>query len=718
LQIVKRYGTHLHGSSRDVLNSHKGDDVENKGSVLIIDDEQAILGILVEYFSERGYEVASAENGNRALEAIEERCFDVALVDLKLPDSDGISLIESFKTSCPAMKCVVMTAFASLESTIEALRLNAFDYVLKPFDLVKIGEVVDAAYNDSLKEDEGLDSSQELEDAKKQLDDTREDFHQKISQANEKLAKASESIDRHVMRLKMLYQMGRDISTSEDWSDSLDRFLMALSNYLEAEGTGLLLFSDFGRILKVRTAYQIERQLLDSAVNTLLGIHSRDLCPSEVFPLDICDEGEIITCLAMKKPWKHTAVPLIYKGRWLGFLLLRKHYKTRRAYLSDYHFIHTLQTILTEEVANAVNISRLRNLKNFNETLLDNINSGVISTDNAGLIVFMNGRATEMLGEVGGVYFQFNDLFVNPFGSGGLFEYLVSQEGKNMSIEGMLRLPDGGTVPIRLNTTLVDIDEYHGKTIVAIFDDLTRQKAMEEELRRADRLRSLGELSAGVAHEIRNPLTGIATTAQVLKEKLEDEPEKVEYINVILGEIKRLDDIIKNLLTFARPLVPEPSDFHISKVLEEAMTLMSEKASASKVHLSMQSELRDDQCLVDGDQMKQVALNLIKNGIEACRDGGEIVVLLKEAKDPKNILIEFSDTGEGIQPDAADRLYNPFFTTRPEGTGLGLSITRKIIEGHGGNIYYESVPGEGTRFFVEFPRRVAAAHKMEESKTY
>jgi signal transduction histidine kinase/DNA-binding response OmpR family regulator len=691
--------------------------VDTKGSILVIDDEHTILGILDEYLTERGYEIVTAGTGAQALEAIEQRGFDVALVDLKLPDQDGIALIESFKKTCPDMKCVVMTAFASLESTIEALRLNAFDYILKPFDLIKIGEVVDAAYNDSLLNDRSGDKFQELEDNKKLLEESKEDLQLKILKANEKLVKASESIDRHVMRLKMLYQMGRDISTNEDWSDSLDRFLMALSNYLETDGTGLLLFSDFGRMLKVRTAYHIEEELIDSAAKMLLGVHSRDLCPSEVFHLESCEKGEVTTCLAMKEPWEHTVIPLLYKGRWLGFLLLKKMYGSRRAYLNDYHFIHTIQTILTEEVANAVNISRLRNLKNFNETLLDNINSGVISTDNIGLIVFMNGRAHEMLGEVGGVYFQFNDLFANPFGSGGLFDHLILQDQRNMSIEGTLRVPDGGSVPVRLNTTVVDIDEYHGKTVVAIFDDLTEQKAMEEELRRADRLRSLGELSAGVAHEIRNPLTGIATTAQVLKEKLENEPEKAEYITVILDEIKRLDDIIKNLLTFARPIVPEPAEFRIGKVLEESIALMKEKASERDVDLKLQVEVEDDTCLVDGDQMKQVALNLIMNGIEACDQGGEILILIKEAGERENILVEFSDTGEGIQPDAADKLYNPFFTTRAEGTGLGLSITRKIIESHGGHIRHESTQGEGTRFYVEFPRRVAAAGRLEETKT-
>ena len=691
--------------------------MSKKGSILVVDDEQSILGILEQYLSERGYEVVTAENGSSALERCSSREFDIALIDLKLPDQNGLELMSLIKERQPGVHCIVMTAFASLESTIEALRLNAFDYVLKPFDLVKIGEIVEAAYSNLTIADEKAQKIRSLEEENKQLEESREDLHKRIVDTNEELAVASESIKKHVTRLKMLYQMGRDISANEDWGDSLDRFLMALCKYIEAEGAGLLLFSHYGRVLKVRTSYQLEDEELKNAVTILLDAHGRDCCSTEVFHLESCETGEATACLAMKNPWDRTVIPLIYKGRWLGFLLVKKNYATRRSYLNDYHFVSTIQTILTEEVANAVNISRLRNLKNFNETVLENINSGVLSTDNNGGVVFLNGRALEMLGETAGMNLRFDELFSNTISQGSLFEHLVESEGRSMSFEETLTLPDGGSIPVRLNTTVVEIDEYHGKTVVAVFEDLTEQKAMEEELRRADRLRSLGELSAGVAHEIRNPLTGIATTAQVLREKLAGRDAEIEYIDVILQEIRRLDDIINNLLIFARPLTPEPSELKLAAVLQEALQLVEEEAAGKSVSLELENALDEDTCQLDGDQIKQVVLNLLLNALQACRDGGNVVLSLHESSRPGVIVIECSDTGEGITPEAADKLYNPFFTTRAEGTGLGLSISRKIIESHHGSIRHESEPGRGTRFFIELPRRVTTPIGTVEEST-
>lgn len=697
-------------------HGNKGDVVATKGSVLIVDDEESILGVLEQYLAERGYEVVTAGNGSSALEHCSARQFDIALLDLKLPDQNGLDLMALIKERQPGIHCIIMTAFASLESTIEALRMNAFDYVLKPFDLVKIGEIVEAAYNNLVVDEEKVRAIRALEETNKQLEESREDLHKRIVDTNEELAEASESIKRHVTRLKMLYQMGRDISANEDWGDSLDRFLMALCKYLEADGAGLLLFSHYGRILKVRTSYQLDEAALKESVGILLDAHGKDNCSTEVFHLESCADGQATTCLAMKKPWDQTTIPLIYKGRWLGFLLLKKMYSTRRAYLNDYHFVNTIQTILTEEVANAVNISRLRNLKNFNETVLENINSGVLTTDNNGGVVFLNGRALEITGDTAGMNLRFDELFTNPLSEGSLFEYLVEDELKSRAFDSVMSLPDGGKIPVRINTTVVEIDDYHGRTIVAVFEDLTEQRKMEEELRRADRLRSLGELSAGVAHEIRNPLTGIATTAQVLREKLSGRDDEIKYIDVILQEIKRLDDIINNLLIFARPMTPDPSELSIINILNEALKLVEEEAEQKNVSIRLEGELESDICMLDGDQIKQVALNLLLNGIQACGEGGEMIVSVREKESTSGLEIEFADTGEGITPEAADKLYNPFFTTRSEGTGLGLSISRRIVESHNGSIRHESEQGKGARFIVELPRRIdTPVGKIEES---
>ncbi|MBN2069874.1 MAG: response regulator [Candidatus Krumholzibacteriota bacterium] len=679
-----------------------------KGTVLIVDDEKSVLEILEQFLTERGYETFSAGSGAEALELLSEKGFDVALIDLKLPDLDGLELIARIKKDHFETRCIIMTGFASLDSTIEALRLNTFDYLLKPFDLVKIAEVVDAAYGNLLMIRENASIIKKLETANKKLEESKSELGKRILRTNEELAEANEALKKHVTRLKMIYQMGRDISSNEDWSDSLDRFLMALCRYLDAEGTALLMFSNSGKTLKVRTSYGIETDLLSEVEGVLLDAQDRDMIQPEIFSLDGCREGNVTTCLGMRSPWNDTVVPLIYKGRWVGFLLIKKAYATRQAYLNDYHFINTIQTILSEEVANAITISRLRDLTHFNETILDNINSGVIKTDKTGKVVFKNARAKELMGKIRDKECCFDDLFRNPFGSESLFEYLVKDDNKSSSMEAHFQIEGREPVPVRLNSTKV-IDDYHGTAIVSVFEDLTVQKLMEEELRRSDRLRSLGELSAGVAHEIRNPLTGIATTAQVLKEQLQGETSKIKYLTVILDEIKRLDDIIKNLLHFARPDIPRPAEQSICDLVDDAMMLVSDQAKERRVETRFERGLDDDICFIDANQIKQVMLNIMMNGIQACGEGGYLTVSLKESDDPVFIRMEISDSGKGIPEDIADKLYNPFFTTRSEGTGLGLAISRKIIESHGGRIFHQNGEETGTVFIVEIPRRLMSA---------
>ena len=680
-------------------------------SVLVVDDEQAIREILKQFISQRGYRVTTAASAKDALALIAGEPFDVALIDLKLPDRAGLDLVEPLARANPHAKCIIMTAFASLESTIDALRLNAFDYITKPFDLLKIGEVVDAAADQARATADNDAAIEELSRANRTLEDSAKALENKLLVINDELSQTNDSLKRYVTRLRVLYQMGRDISSNENWSDALDRFLMALCKYLEAEGAGLLLFSNNEQLLKIRTAYQLEGPFLEGALRRLAEAQEKDTLPSEMFNLDSRPKGRMKTCLEMTARWGHTVVPLLYKGRWLGFLLIRKTYRSRRSYFNDYHFINTIQTILTEEVANAVNISRLRNLKDFNETILENISSGVLTTDHEGTVTYLNGRARELIGERAEAELVFDELFSNPFGSGGLFDYLISRSGERSSLECALCGKEGDRVTVRLNARTVRLDDHHGNAAVVIFEDLSAQKEMEEELRRADRLRSLGELSAGVAHEIRNPLTGIATTAQVLYEKLGDDADRRRYVKVILDEIARLDDIIKNLLNFARPVSPRPKDISLPRLIEEALALVSDTAAEKGVRLRFENLLRDDRCMLDGDQIKQVILNIALNGIEASDAGGVVSVFAREAANAAFIEIELADTGAGIPGDIADRLYNPFFTTKPEGTGMGLSISRKIAESHGGRIYHRSAAGKGTSFFIELPRKTLAAAK-------
>jgi two-component system sensor histidine kinase HydH len=253
-------------------------------------------------------------------------------------------------------------------------------------------------------------------------------------------------------------------------------------------------------------------------------------------------------------------------------------------------------------------------------------------------------------------------------------------------------------------------DNLNGTVLVAIFEDLSEQKRLEREVRRHDRLRVLGQLSAGVAHEIRNPLTGIATSVEVLGTKLDPNDEKRRYIRVVLDEIKRLDEIIRNLLTFARPARPEMGEMALGEIPQRVMSLLGEQARKKGVEVSVDDQLEDDRCHADADQLTQVLLNIVLNSIQASRKGDSVRIVL-ENDHGGYARIDVVDSGVGVPEEVRSTMFDPFVTTKTHGTGLGLAISQQIIEEHRGEIACEFLE-KGTKFTIKLPvtnRTVPAA---------
>jgi signal transduction histidine kinase len=248
-----------------------------------------------------------------------------------------------------------------------------------------------------------------------------------------------------------------------------------------------------------------------------------------------------------------------------------------------------------------------------------------------------------------------------------------------------------------------------GTEILALFFDLSRRKEVEAEVRRAERLAALGRLSAGVAHEIRNPLAGIRTTAELLKTRLPDGDERVRFTEVILEETHRLDRIVGSLLQFAKPAEPKLEPIDLGALLDRAVQLASGKASEHRVSIRRSSPRSGPIPLADRDQILQVLLNLILNAIEATPAGGEVRVgATGPAGRAGTVTIRVEDGGDGVPASIRERIFDPFFTTKPGGTGLGLSISEHIVRRHGGTIRMEKPAGAAHATIVSFAGRTPA----------
>jgi signal transduction histidine kinase len=236
-----------------------------------------------------------------------------------------------------------------------------------------------------------------------------------------------------------------------------------------------------------------------------------------------------------------------------------------------------------------------------------------------------------------------------------------------------------------------------------LYDDLKKSKSY---IRRADRLASLGTLTAGLAHEIRNPLVAIKTFTQLLPERIDDEEFRNHFLNIASGEVDRISALVTELLEFARPSEPKFDLEDINGILDGMILLVSTETKSKHIDILKDCASDVSPITIDREQMKQVFLNMLLNAIEATPEKGKIYVKTRSYTKPEGepyIQIEFTDTGCGIRPEYLEEIFTPFFTTKEKGSGLGLSISNQIVQDHKGYIDVESQLNKGTSFFINLP---------------
>ena len=233
--------------------------------------------------------------------------------------------------------------------------------------------------------------------------------------------------------------------------------------------------------------------------------------------------------------------------------------------------------------------------------------------------------------------------------------------------------------------------------------DITEARKMEQRLQQSERLKALGTLAAGIAHEIRNPLATINFNSQMLMRELALDGAQHQMFEDIAQEIKKIDRIVQQVLHFARPKEPQFLPNRINEVVRYCNDLA--KVSLRKANVEVTLDLKRELPLLvmDFNQISQVVMNLFINSIEAMSNGGKIAVTTRHLEDARAIVLEMRDTGPGILEEDKSRIFDPFFTRKPEGTGLGLSIVRQILERHGADIEVSGAAGEGAIFRITFP---------------
>jgi two-component system sensor histidine kinase PilS (NtrC family) len=356
--------------------------------------------------------------------------------------------------------------------------------------------------------------------------------------------------------------------------------------------------------------------------------------------------------------------------------------------------------------------SKLEQLRIDTDKILEHMSSGVLVADSAGAILTANPAAGQILrvdrDDImgSGVEAAFGSQM--PEFAREVMGALGGGQGK-LRHEITVKRSDGTMVPLGLSTSILKDEAEGTRGVIAVFQDLTDVREMEEHVRRADRLAAIGELSAGIAHEIRNPLASISGSIEVLYNELDLDGDDKRLMELVMKESDRLNKIITDFLEFARLKPPHPRGVSLAKCLEEVrMLLANNPAAKPRVEIVMRHADGEIVVEFDEEQMKQVMLNLAINGCEAMKGSGKLVVETRRTDGAAKIV--FVDEGPGICGEARVRLFEPFFTTKEGGTGLGLAIANRIVEAHGGRIEARNRTEGGAEFSVVVPVR-APAHR-------
>jgi len=371
---------------------------------------------------------------------------------------------------------------------------------------------------------------------------------------------------------------------------------------------------------------------------------------------------------------------------------------------SEHARLESVAFALAPMVENTRLVHELARSRQLLGDVLDSIPSGLVAVGLAGEALSLNRTGQDLLAltEEAAIGLPVAELIGEE--AEGLIRDTLATGQPVVRRETILRAPSGNVLTVRMTTSRLRDESGRAYGAIATFLDLTPLKAAEERARQLDQLAALGRFTSSVAHEIRNPLTGIGMGVRRLARAVAGRPDEAENVEFVVGEIRRLDRIVQDLFDITHPrkldLAPRPLEDTLRRAEQSVAAVLEERS----VRLVREVAAGLPAVPHDQDQMQQVFINLLKNAAEASAPGGCVTVRMAALPAPgRGITAVVSDDGCGMDAETQKTLFEPFFTTKPKGTGLGLYITHEIVKRHGGSLAVASEPGRGATFSVELP---------------
>jgi signal transduction histidine kinase len=587
-----------------------------------------------------------------------------------------------------------------------------------------------------------------LRNLRRQLEGQTERTAREMLQAQESLEAANQQLTEAMAELSLLYRFGRELSNAGNWDAVLREILQSLAGFIGAEGSALILRSAAGGLYSPRQTWRWEESAWDKVLVKLQdqvdASVARNILAPGVFGID--PDGTP----GQKQGRRVIALPLEHQEIRLGYLLLLLGSDASRQAVTQRFmpFLQAVQVVLSEEVAGAQMLDRIRDIGVFNTRVLETVNSCIWVIAQDGRTVYCNRAGQELLtgtdarswvpeeflfqigrGQVGKPedpeLTRFPELFLEGLLkldelAGPLLKRLLGRDHDTFRGEGQISRSDGTGIPVLVQTSVMAGAVRDETWLVVVAEDLRESRKLETERLRADRLEGLVEMSATLAHEIRNPLMGLSAQAELLAGQLSPGDKRTRYIDVITGEVDRINETITRMLNFVRPYEPRFASAHLPQLGRDALDLVRSRADAKSLRLVLSDNEGQPGAEfltlpVDGAQIQQVLLNLLLNAIDAAPAAGKVQLEFKGSgsldlpaadrgsrREGPGVGISVTDNGTGFGTADPAKLFRPFYTTKTTGTGLGLSICHKIVLAHGGEISAEHTAGQ-TAFNITLP---------------
>jgi len=524
------------------------------------------------------------------------------------------------------------------------------------------------------------------------------------------------------LELSAVYELMQKVRAATTLEEALSSILDIVASLVWSDESSLLTVNEDGETMTARAA-RGERAGEIIGLETLT-LEGNSIAARALRARTGLIASDIPTAEEAPRSRSRMAIPLVVADELIGVLMMES--RTPDLYTED--SVMMLHLVASQAATIYREMTSLRNLTRYTDNILRSIAAGVITVDKHGYIVTWNKRAEEIVNlratEVIGRHYR---EFIKMLQLEGTVREetmrmveLTAQTGKVFTRNQLCYPgPQGGEIYINLSASQLRSEAGDSLGVVVIFEDVTNEVQMKEEVERVSKLAETGQLAANIAHELRNPLSSIKGAAQLLRKELPGDvmAEHGEFLDMIVQEVNGLDRIATEFLEFSRVTPPEMRPVGVNAMLSRMLQFMSAYLRDQDIRVIQEWEESLPELSLDRSQIEQVIKNIVINAVQAMPHGGTLSVATRRPPQGDIIDLDFTDTGVGIPSNKIDKICAPFFTTKTKGTGLGLAIVRKIVETHGGRLVIRSTPGEGSTFTISLPIHPMPAGMVPPSRT-